>query len=193
MGLTEDLSRYESAIVKRLVDKAMEKKDEIMREGESGEEADTSRTAPSLESHSRVEEDGIYAVTIPAEMMDAEAVEVTFSQSGTLDLLIQLGKECAVALTGMPEDANSVDDDQQAVAAIRAALKEGTNAVDELNRFRVSGTPDLQAVIAELRIKAADCRRYTGIPCQSENSWHADEYEAWADRLAALSSSQGTK
>lgn len=46
----------------------------------------------------------------------------------------------------------------------------------------------LLALVGEIRSRAAEHRQFAGVPCQSEASWHADELDGWADRLAALTS-----
>lgn len=44
----------------------------------------------------------------------------------------------------------------------------------------------LSAVVKEIRERAAEHRRFAGVPCQSESTWHADELDGWADRLESL-------
>lgn len=44
-------------------------------------------------------------------------------------------------------------------------------------------TDSLRALVAELRELAAECRKWTGVPCQSEHAWHAADYEGWAVRI----------
>lgn len=47
----------------------------------------------------------------------------------------------------------------------------------------------LQALEAEIRERARQNRESRVWACQTESTWHADEYEQWADELAALSAS----
>jgi hypothetical protein len=41
----------------------------------------------------------------------------------------------------------------------------------------------LRELVDELRQRAKECRDVIGVPCQSEYSWHADEYASWAHRI----------
>jgi membrane-associated HD superfamily phosphohydrolase len=47
---------------------------------------------------------------------------------------------------------------------------------------------EVQRVSEEIGAEAAECRKASGVPCQSEYTWHADTYEGWAARLASLAS-----
>ena len=44
---------------------------------------------------------------------------------------------------------------------------------------------EIEQVIAAIRERAKGYRETEVWACQSDASWHADEYEEWADRLEA--------
>lgn len=51
--------------------------------------------------------------------------------------VIELGKKCAVDITGDPDDAAEVQDFETAMLAIKAALTYGKEANHELNKLRL--------------------------------------------------------
>lgn len=51
--------------------------------------------------------------------------------------LIRRGRECAVGITGIPEDADDIDTPEKAWAAIDAALKLGIERNNELNALQM--------------------------------------------------------
>lgn len=48
----------------------------------------------------------------------------------------------------------------------------------------------LRELEAKIRERARDYRNTTVWACESDASWHADEFEAWADELAAALASR---
>jgi hypothetical protein len=52
--------------------------------------------------------------------------------------VIQLGKECAVSITGMSEDADDVQTEEIALAAIKECIRLGIERNNELNKLRSS-------------------------------------------------------
>ena len=52
-----------------------------------------------------------------------------------IDEVIELGKECTVAITGSPEDADEVRDFSTAMLTIRECIRLGIKSHNELNRL----------------------------------------------------------
>lgn len=57
--------------------------------------------------------------------------------------VIQLGKQCAVQITGWTEDAEDVETEQDALDAIRVCIQIGIERNNELNKLRMSMAHEL--------------------------------------------------
>ena len=51
-------------------------------------------------------------------------------------IVIALGKQCAVQITGWPEDADDVQTEEQAIAAIKESIRLGIERNNECNELR---------------------------------------------------------